>query len=180
MKKITNIIVIAIFVLYCIVLVYVTFFGAGRATVWGNVSIWDYAVRMANIHPFKTIGMYVKMLNPSHPMFAVAVINLVVNFILLYPMGFFLPVLFKKMRNFFATIGVCTLVLLVIEVMQLLTKRGSFDVDDFILNLTGAALGFVIWLIEDKLTQKRKKKKAAPRNNDSDAQLFVDKNNDYL
>ena len=156
MKKNTRIVVFAIFVIYCLLIIYVTFLGVGRANVWSDVSIWEYASRMANLHPFKTISMYVTRLNPSNPMFAVAVVNLSVNFILLLPMGFLLPVLFDKLRNFFSIIGICTAILIVIEIMQLFTRRGSFDVDDFILNLNGAALGFLIWFIRSKIFAKKK------------------------
>ncbi|MGX9134968.1 VanZ family protein [Rummeliibacillus sp. JY-2-4R] len=31
------------------------------------------------------------------------------------------------------------------EVIQLVTKRGSFDIDNFILNMLGALIGFKIW-----------------------------------
>ena len=67
-KVFKRILVIA-FVLYIIILIYTTFFGA-RTTVYG-MSILEYAVRMANLKPFKTISMYTKMLkDPSNQMFS--------------------------------------------------------------------------------------------------------------
>jgi glycopeptide antibiotics resistance protein len=35
--------------------------------------------------------------------------------------------------------------LVIIEVLQLLTRRGSFDIDDIILNTLGALIGLTIW-----------------------------------
>ena len=32
-----------------------------------------------------------------------------------------------------------------VEIVQLLTKLGSFDIDDLILNMTGALMGFALW-----------------------------------
>jgi glycopeptide antibiotics resistance protein len=44
------------------------------------------------------------------------------------------------------------ILLFIIEVVQLVTRRGSFDIDDFILNMVGALIGFGIW--KTKVVQK--------------------------
>lgn len=153
-KVFKRILVIA-FILYITILIYTTFFGA-RTTVYG-MSIWEYAVKMANLKPFKTISMYTKMLKyPSNQMFSVALVNLAVNLVLFVPMAYLIPALFPKLRNFFATIGVCIGSLVIIELMQLFTRRGSFDVDDFILNMIGAVFGFLIWVIQYYSAKKKK------------------------
>ncbi len=36
-------------------------------------------------------------------------------------------------------------IVLAVEALQLLLQIGVFDIDDFILNLLGAALGYGIW-----------------------------------
>ncbi|MBP5275861.1 MAG: VanZ family protein [Lachnospiraceae bacterium] len=145
------------FILYIPILIYTTFFGA-RTTLYG-MSIWDYAVRMANLKPFKTISMYTKMLkDPSNQMFSVALVNLSVNLVLLFPPAYLIPALFSKLRNIFATIGVCIGALVVIELMQLFTRRGSFDVDDFILNMIGALIGFGCWKLQYVIGKKKKGK----------------------
>ena len=153
-KVFKRILVIA-FILYIPILIYTTFFGA-RTTVYG-MSIWEYAVRMANLKPFKTISMYTKMLkDPSNQMFSVALVNLAVNLVLFVPMAYLIPALFPKLRNFFVTIGVCIGSLVIIELMQVFTRRGSFDVDDFILNMIGAVFGFLIWVIQYYSDKKKK------------------------
>ena len=153
-KVFKRILVIA-FVLYIPILIYTTFFGA-RTTVYG-MSILEYAVRMANLKPFKTISMYTKMLkDPSNQMFSVALVNLAVNLVLFVPMAYLIPALFPKLRNFFSTIGVCIGSLVIIELMQVFTRRGSFDVDDFILNMIGAVFGFLIWVIQYYSAKKKK------------------------
>ena len=60
------------------------------------------------------------------------------------PVGFMLPFLFKKMKKLHVCLIFCLLMLIVIEILQLITMRGSFDVDDLILNMTGAVIGFVV------------------------------------
>ena len=145
------------FILYIPILIYTTFFGA-RTTLYG-MSIWDYAVRMANLKPFKTISMYTKMLkDPSNQMFSVALVNLSVNLVLLFPLAYLIPAMFSKLINIFATIGVCIGALVVIELMQLFTRRGSFDVDDFILNMIGALIGFGCWKLQYVIGKKKKGK----------------------
>ena len=43
---------------------------------------------------------------------------------------------------------------LTMEVIQLLTKVGCFDVDDMILNTLGAALGYGIYAVCDRIRRK--------------------------
>lgn len=38
-----------------------------------------------------------------------------------------------------------TAFLFIIEVIQFVTRKGAFDINDLILNLLGAAIGFAIW-----------------------------------
>ena len=68
------------------------------------------------------------------------------------PMGIYLPYYMKKLNK----VGKFTLsmiiLLFVIEATQLVTKRGSFDIDDFILNIVGTLVGFGIW--KTKIVQR--------------------------
>lgn len=59
------------------------------------------------------------------------------------PFGFLLPIAFRKINLFWKVIGVGFIVDLFIEVFQYITKTGSFDVDDIILNMIGIALGYL-------------------------------------
>jgi glycopeptide antibiotics resistance protein len=71
--------------------------------------------------------------------------NIFGNLLIFLPMGLYLPCIFKKFRtlgHFF--IGIL-IILLFGEVLQLLLRRGSFDIDDMILNVIGATIGFIIW-----------------------------------
>ena len=45
---------------------------------------------------------------------------------------------------------------LVIEIVQLISHRGICDIDDFIENVIGVALGAVIYFLINKLSRKRK------------------------
>jgi hypothetical protein len=67
------------------------------------------------------------------------------NLIGFSPLGFFLPVLFPKQRKFKAFTITVVSALACLEFAQLITMRGSFDIDDIILNTSGACLGF--WIL---------------------------------
>lgn len=68
------------------------------------------------------------------------------NFIMLLPLGIYLPLLYRKLRKlsgFFAVLLISFLVSLGIEILQLATNFRSTDVDDIMLNTIGACLGFI-------------------------------------
>ena len=78
------------------------------------------------------------------------VMQLVDNVVLFLPMGFFLPLLVPPCRRFAATAAMSLLAAFGIELVQLgillagLSRR-SVDVDDVVLNVTGACLGYLVW-----------------------------------
>lgn len=90
-----------------------------------------------NFTAFKTIGIY--------STFDKQVIG---NFIMLFPLGIYLPLLLKGLRRlsgFFAVLLTSFLVSLGIEALQLATSYRSTDIDDVILNTMGACLGFIVY-----------------------------------
>jgi glycopeptide antibiotics resistance protein len=68
------------------------------------------------------------------------------------PMGIYLPFFIRRTNKISVFSISMIILLLVIEVIQVVTKRGSFDIDDFILNMLGALIGFGIWKM--KVVQK--------------------------
>nr|WP_269745328.1 VanZ family protein [Pontibacillus litoralis] len=78
--------------------------------------------------------------------------NLGGNFIMFLPMGIYLPYFFSRLNKISMFSISMVMVLFVIEVMQLVMRRGSFDIDDFILNMCGALIGFAMW--KTKTVQK--------------------------
>jgi len=67
------------------------------------------------------------------------------NFVMLLPLGIFLPLLYKRIFNFFAVFLVSLLASTTIELLQLVTSFRSADVDDIFLNTMGACAGFLIY-----------------------------------
>jgi glycopeptide antibiotics resistance protein len=71
--------------------------------------------------------------------------QIVGNFVMLLPLGIFLPLLYKRISNFFGILIVSLLISTTIEVLQLITSFRSADVDDIFLNTLGAGVGFLIF-----------------------------------
>jgi len=88
------------------------------------------------------------------------IINIFGNVVFFIPIGFLMPTL--SFRSFFrkplAVLLTCALVSLVLELLQLITKVGAFDVDDIILNTAGAVLGYLLHCLVRRSLKKRKDK----------------------
>ena len=92
-----------------------------------------------NLEPFKTIDIY--------RTFGKQVVG---NFVMLLPLGIYLPLLYTRLRkayNFFAVLLICFMVSVGIELLQLATSYRSADIDDVILNTLGGCTGFIIYLL---------------------------------
>ena len=95
-----------------------------------------------NLIPLRSIGEYIAAVFKGEISRTSAVMNLFGNFIMFMPMAIFLPYLLRNTR---ISPAIALLVaLVVIEIMQLLTGRGSMDIDDIILNLSGFCCVFLI------------------------------------
>ena len=96
-----------------------------------------------NLIPFRTVEEFLENLHGggrSH-----AVINLAGNVIMFIPLGFFIPCIFPKARTFCRSILYALFTIACIEIIQLVTLLGSLDVDDVILNMLGAGIGYWIF-----------------------------------
>ncbi len=138
---------ILLFVLYVLLLIYFLFFSEG----YGRVAEVQQAYRY-NLVPFVEIRrfwIYRKQLGT----FAVFS-NIFGNVIGFLPFGFILPVIFRRMNSGFLICISGFLLSLTVEVIQLITKVGCFDVDDMILNTLGAVFGYVLFCICNHIRMK--------------------------
>ena len=87
--------------------------------------------------PFETIMTFIQKFDSMYSTSQV-MLNLFGNVCAFMPMAFFLPLLFKKQNKFRYFVITMVLMILGIEFLQLVTGSGRFDVDDLILNLSGA------------------------------------------
>lgn len=66
------------------------------------------------------------------------------NVVMLMPLGFLMPVLWKQC--WWQTLAIALAVILCIELLQPFVGR-SFDIDDIFLNFTGAAIGLILSIV---------------------------------
>lgn len=77
--------------------------------------------------------------------FRLASTQVIGNLVMLLPLGIYVPLLFPKLTGFFKVFFICLLVSVSIELMQLITSVRSTDIDDVILNTSGAIVGYAIY-----------------------------------
>ncbi len=124
-------------------------FGQRTAGWSGGYSLARLAENV-NLVPFRTIGGFLADLHGggrSH-----AIINLLGNVIMFIPLGFFVPAVFKKTGAFCRTMLWSAAAVICIEVLQLITLLGSMDIDDLLLNLAGAAIGYGVYRLSQRLS----------------------------
>jgi glycopeptide antibiotics resistance protein len=74
------------------------------------------------------------------------------NIVLFAPMGILLPCIFHSLSKFRKFLIVILIILISVEIGQWLTRSGSCDIDDIILNLIGAVVFYGLWNLS--ITQK--------------------------
>ena len=104
-----------------------------------------------NLVPFETIRLFWRLLQSGSPgLRRHAVINLVGNVVMFIPLGFLLPKVSPRQRRLWRTLLTTALIIVLVEMLQLFSLRGSCDVDDLILNVLGAAIGYGVYRIFGK------------------------------
>ena len=81
--------------------------------------------------------------------------QLLINFVMLMPVGFLLPVVINAKHKYLITMALSLLLTTFIETMQLITKCGSFEFDDIINNFIGAVIGMLIYASCSKLINRK-------------------------
>ena len=131
---------LVLFGLYSGFMLYLLFNRAGGIE---GMDYWTQIRANLNLEPFHTIRLFLKVLN-NQTYSSTAFINLGGNVILFIPLGFFLPRAFPCLQKFRKSILATVLIITAVELTQLFTLLGSCDIDDLILNVIGATLGYGI------------------------------------
>lgn len=141
-KKKTNNSIRIMTIIYALFLIYM--FIGRNISVWSSSLISEAMPYRINIVPFKTIREYIEMLFVSNVNKNIPLMNLLGNLFVFFPMGFLLPLL-KKIKNYKNFILSMIGILIFKELLQLICGKAVFDIDDIILNIIGAIIGFSIW-----------------------------------
>ena len=130
-----------LFLIYLAGLCYFLFFAENYGRVTG-LEKYRY-----NLVPFKEIERFWKYrrelgIHSFH--------NLAGNILGFMPAGFFIPIMWKDKRGFFFTVCMTFQLSLQAEILQLIFRVGSFDVDDLLLNTFGGILGYLLLILLKK------------------------------
>lgn len=121
-----------LFLLYCYMLIATTFLSRSEARI-----------AKMNLKLFSTFGSY-----------GVCQVYMYENIIMFVPYGILVYLLFKKFRKVYWMLGIGFCSSLLIEVIQYITKRGYFQIDDIFNNVLGMVIGYgfgwVLHLLRNK------------------------------
>ncbi|MDU1538646.1 MAG: VanZ family protein [Paeniclostridium sordellii] len=146
---IPHLIWVYIFLIY----IYLAFSVAGIGSVW-DIGQYGGIIRIEEINliPFNSEGIRTYIL----------------NIIMFIPLGFLLPLIWEKFRNFARVFWTGLGFSLAIEICQLFNHRAT-DIDDLMMNSLGAVLGYFIWVCVSNLF-----------NSISEKYAFISKNEDNI
>ncbi|MBQ8503446.1 MAG: VanZ family protein [Clostridia bacterium] len=138
-----------IFIIYALIMLWLLF---GQRWGFDNSTSYSEQLRQnINLVPFETIRLFLNMAENSASgyMTRYAFRNLIGNVVMFIPLGL-LPCISKKLNSFIKYIITVIVIIVIIEVIQLFTLLGSCDIDDLMLNVAGAIIGYWIVRITDK------------------------------
>lgn len=132
---------------YIVLLVRLIVFKYPIPMLRGIMDSWDVdmvkrGVYTANLTPFKTIRMYIRYYHQIN-----GFDNLFGNILAFVPFGVLLPLAFPDCSKVWHTLLHSFWLSLCIELFQLISHFGEFDVDDILLNCFGAVLGYFFYVL---------------------------------
>ncbi|KMK76573.1 VanZ family protein [Alkalihalobacillus pseudalcaliphilus] len=131
------------FIIYLSVLLYITLFAWNYGASLGEAGPGG---RNYNLIPFRSIYR-IAIYSPS---FYDPIKILIGNIVLFIPLGFFLPIVFRRLKGQFAkVVWMGFIVSFMIELIQFTFLYRVADVDDLFLNTAGAMVGYgFYWLFQ--------------------------------
>ncbi len=105
------------------------------------IIFYDWA-GSSNLVPFSSIAQLVRETNAQ-----VAFRNIAGNVVLFVPFGLLMPLLFERVGTLRAVLVRAAAVSVAIEIVQTITRARATDVDDVILNVSGAAVGYLLFAV---------------------------------
>lgn len=136
-----------VLIIYLFVLLRLIIFKYPVPVLRGIMDEWELSnakagVATANLTFFKSIRMYIRYYNRVN-----GFDNLFGNVLAFMPLGILIPVSFPEIDRWWMILLHSFWLSLCIELFQLVSHFGAFDVDDILLNTLGGLLGFFIFLI---------------------------------
>lgn len=142
-------------IVYCLLLLYILFLrNIGVDYPW---TYTEYLYAMSNFIPLKNI--YTLLTTPaiSTPIIVRFLVNFFGNILLFIPLGIILPFFFKKLRTFKQFLRTTIIIIFLIEIIQLFTMLGIFDMDDILLDIVGAIIGYFCFKKQNIMSSEKKR-----------------------
>ncbi len=137
-------------IIYGVIIIYFTLFSDRL----GRTDIGSYQY---NLIPFNEIRRFVGYRH--YLSLGAFVLNICGNLLVFTPLGFFIPLWNQGRVRWYHIIIYSFSFSLCIELMQLYTRVGVFDVDDLIMNTVGGLFGWVLYLLFYGLFRVRRRRK---------------------
>ena len=130
-----------IWVYIFLIYILLCFEAVGIGSVW-DIGRYDSIIRLGEINfiPFSSEGA----------------MTYIFNIIMFMPLGFLLPLIWKNMRKIKPVIFTSLAFSFSIEFCQLFNRRNT-DIDDLLMNVIGAIIGFIIYKVFVKLFKRENK-----------------------
>lgn len=134
------------FMIYIAVLIKLIVFKYPYEQLYSMAAGWQSGIipeglGKANFLPFKTIRMYIEYSDRLN-----SFENLAGNILTFIPFGMLFPLLNAQRSGFLHVAANALVLTLGIEIFQLISGFGAFDVDDIILNCFGVVLGYIVYV----------------------------------
>lgn len=127
-------------ILYLVLLTYYLFFAEAMGRTPGSREDYSY-----NLILFKEIRRFI--MHRDILGYKAVVLNIFGNVVAFMPFGFILPEVWDQLNRWYTITVLGFLFSLSVETAQLLSRVGSFDVDDLLLNTIGAMIGYFAFVI---------------------------------
>lgn len=103
-----------------------------------------------NFIPFFVIRELITLYPFSYSMY-----NIIGNIMLFVPLGFILPIKFKRINNCVRDVLVGFIFSVFVELAQLILPFRQTDIDDVMLNTVGTAIGYGLYKLWTKVVRKK-------------------------
>lgn len=136
-----------LFAIYMAIVILVLVLKFPTGLVSNTIEVWldggDFSRKGPQLIPFYTIVDYVQKVHSFDDWF---IKNLACNIIMFIPHGLLTPLFMKKWKYTVVKVGLsAALISVCIEIFQFVTALGLCDIDDVILNIIGALVGYAIY-----------------------------------
>lgn len=128
-----------LFFVYMACLIYFLFFSERYGRTLSNR---EYHYNLELFKEIKRFWNYREILGVE-----TVIVNLIGNIGVFVPVGLAVPLLYQRYRNFFQVFLLSFEISLAAEVIQLIAKVGTFDVDDLFLNTLGGCIGYALFVL---------------------------------